>query len=320
MARIGYLMLRGGKWGDKQLIPKDWIATITSPFSSFKEIVAYRDQNYTDFGYGYLWWAWDTPNNTGPYEAAYTAQGYFGQYITVLPALDLVIAHKTNDKYERATINYFKILDQLIAANQRYPAQKKPLPKTIDQVDLHIKKQILNQYTGLYQLPFGQDKILKVFLENDTLKVLQLWSKRLEAISAISDSTFSTAVGTTLSFSGIASGESAHLIIAERGARFSAYRINPSEARLLKIYEGVYYNTDLQLSYKVILKNNMLHVANSAINETFPLSEISKDTFRAKQQTFKFIHSAKSKKVIGFTIETKTLDPQKFTRSKAANE
>ena len=46
-------------------------------------------------------------NNKGVYEGAYTAQGNFGQYITVLPALDLVIAHKTKAAYEKIYIKLF---------------------------------------------------------------------------------------------------------------------------------------------------------------------------------------------------------------------
>ncbi len=123
MARIGYLMLRNGRWKDKQITPKNWVTTITTSFTSTKEMKEFKSPYYKDgaymryFGYGYLWWVWDTPNNKGAYEGAYTAQGNFGQYITVLPALDLVIAHKTKAAYERYTSNYLTILTKLIAAN-----------------------------------------------------------------------------------------------------------------------------------------------------------------------------------------------------------
>ena len=36
------------------------------------------------------------PTAVGAYRGAYTARGPFGQFITVLPELDLVIAHKTD--------------------------------------------------------------------------------------------------------------------------------------------------------------------------------------------------------------------------------
>lgn len=123
MARIGYLMLRNGKWKDKQITPANWVHTITTPFTTTQEMATFKAPYYKDgaylryFGYGYLWWVWNAPADIGAYRGAYTAQGNFGQYITVLPALDLVIAHKTKAAYERNTSNYLTILTKLIAAN-----------------------------------------------------------------------------------------------------------------------------------------------------------------------------------------------------------
>jgi len=47
-------------------------------------------------GYGKLWWLFDDDAfcHGGPLEGAYTACGMYGQFITVVPKLDLVIAHK----------------------------------------------------------------------------------------------------------------------------------------------------------------------------------------------------------------------------------
>jgi len=120
MARIGYLMLRNGKWKDQQIIPSDWVKTTTSVVSTYKQ--ALKDKTaWFHFGYGYLWWVWDSPYNTGPYKGAYSATGAFGQFITILPKLDLVIAFKT--KYENGkqtpTDVYLRFLDKLIAAKAR---------------------------------------------------------------------------------------------------------------------------------------------------------------------------------------------------------
>ena len=117
MARLGYLMLRRGKWKDKQVLPANWVSTIILPVTTYKE----AEQNktaYFHFGYGYLWWVWDAPYNKGAYEGAYSATGAFGQFITVLPKLDLVIAHKTKYEYERQvpTEVYLKLLDKLVGA------------------------------------------------------------------------------------------------------------------------------------------------------------------------------------------------------------
>ncbi len=96
MARVGYLMLKNGKWEDKQIIPEDWIKKSTTKVS--------EPTDYGDMltGYSYMWWILEESKHRN-LEGAYTAAGAYGQYITVLPKLNMVIAHKTNDIYERST-------------------------------------------------------------------------------------------------------------------------------------------------------------------------------------------------------------------------
>lgn len=102
MARIGYLMLHEGNWNGKQVIPGEWAKQIVSVVTPLEEMnPPSRRDGY--FGYGYMWWIWDGPRAVGPFQGAYTARGAVGQWITVFPALDLVIAHKTNNIYERTT-------------------------------------------------------------------------------------------------------------------------------------------------------------------------------------------------------------------------
>ncbi|HSG47501.1 MAG TPA: serine hydrolase, partial [Longimicrobiales bacterium] len=100
MARIGLLMLHEGNWNGRQVISRDWARRIVSVVTPLEEMnpVGRRD-GY--FGYGYMSWVWDGPRAVGPFEGAYTGRGAIGQWITVLPALDLVIAHKTNSVYGR---------------------------------------------------------------------------------------------------------------------------------------------------------------------------------------------------------------------------
>lgn len=102
MARIGYLMLRNGSWNGRQVISEDWARRITSVVTPLEEMNPLRRREGY-FGYGYMWWVWDGPRAVGPFEGAYTARGAVGQWITVFPALDLVIAHKTNNVYRRTT-------------------------------------------------------------------------------------------------------------------------------------------------------------------------------------------------------------------------
>lgn len=118
MARIGYMMLQHGKWKNVQVIPEQWLNLITTPVTSNAEASEFQT-NYFDFSYGYLWWIWGPDYPKSIYRGGYTATGAFGQFITVIPSLDLVVAHKTNyDDYQRSTSTelYLRILDKLISA------------------------------------------------------------------------------------------------------------------------------------------------------------------------------------------------------------
>lgn len=104
MARLGLLMLADGKWKDREVMPKGRRERVTTLVTHFNELHpmdlgAYETQ-IGRWGYGTLWWVWDAPawpnSLTGPYQGAFTAIGTGGQYITVLPATDLVLAHKVD--------------------------------------------------------------------------------------------------------------------------------------------------------------------------------------------------------------------------------
>jgi CubicO group peptidase (beta-lactamase class C family) len=117
MARVGYLMLREGNWNGEQVISKEWAKRIISIVTPVEKMNPARMRD-NDFGYGYMWWIWDGPNAQGPFKGAYTGRGAMGQYITVLPALDMVIAHKTKAEYRRRTswAEFEGIIERILAA------------------------------------------------------------------------------------------------------------------------------------------------------------------------------------------------------------
>ena len=118
MARLGYLMLRQGRWNGRQVIPADWVKRSTSLVTPANE-VARTSPFIPGLGYGYLWWILDAPKYNGTaLERAYTASGAFGQYITVVPRLNMVVAHKTAVPPPRNVTNeaYFgTILPEVVA-------------------------------------------------------------------------------------------------------------------------------------------------------------------------------------------------------------
>lgn len=102
MARIGYLMLRKGKWNGKEVISEDWIKKTTTPFSTFKEV---NPSGSGYFSYGYMWWIFDSSyyKSRPALEGAYMARGAGGQFICIIPKLDTVIAWKTDTTNDKST-------------------------------------------------------------------------------------------------------------------------------------------------------------------------------------------------------------------------
>jgi len=90
MARIGLLLLNKGNWEGTQIVPKNWIDTITS-----KKITVSID--YGGGSYGYMWWVHndgymvdfaDVSND------AFSAQGHWSQLILIIPSRNIVIVHR----------------------------------------------------------------------------------------------------------------------------------------------------------------------------------------------------------------------------------
>ena len=103
MARLGYLMLREGKWNDRQVIPAAWVRESTSPIVTSGQMnpPSVRENR---LGYGYLWWLLEEPAGS-ILTGSYSARGAFGQYILVVPKLDMVIAHKRALRQGRENTN-----------------------------------------------------------------------------------------------------------------------------------------------------------------------------------------------------------------------
>ena len=81
MLKIGQLYLNGGQWGDNTVLPQQWI-----------------DQSFADYGdlqnignaYGYLWWH-HTYEVGDEVVQSFEARGNGGQYIFVMPSLDMTV-------------------------------------------------------------------------------------------------------------------------------------------------------------------------------------------------------------------------------------
>jgi CubicO group peptidase (beta-lactamase class C family) len=94
MARFGLLMLRKGQWNGKQIIPEDWVEESTQAYSDARL--------YGSDAYGYMWWV---AENGHPHKhmpgvnlkaGTYSARGYGGHYIFVIPDRNMVVVHRVD--------------------------------------------------------------------------------------------------------------------------------------------------------------------------------------------------------------------------------
>ncbi|HEU0300289.1 MAG TPA: serine hydrolase [Longimicrobium sp.] len=89
--KLGQLYLNGGTWQGRRVLSEDWIRRSTADRYSMGS----RSR------YGYLWWLIDYPH-AGRTVRAYYASGNGGQFVMVVPELDLVIAVYGGNYNERA--------------------------------------------------------------------------------------------------------------------------------------------------------------------------------------------------------------------------
>ncbi len=106
MVAFGELYLNRGRNGDTQIVPEKWIE------DSF---VRRGHSDYSGESYGYGWWIRDLAG-----EQAFYAWGFGGQYIFVVPRLQLVIvttsSSATGDERRGHRRTVFDIVEQLIIA------------------------------------------------------------------------------------------------------------------------------------------------------------------------------------------------------------
>jgi CubicO group peptidase (beta-lactamase class C family) len=84
LAKIGYLLLHKGLWEGEQIVSNEWVAEMTSP----KVEDTFPEDPAQNWGYGYQWWLIGGPSERA--SQVYAALGYGGQYLFIVPELDLI--------------------------------------------------------------------------------------------------------------------------------------------------------------------------------------------------------------------------------------
>ena len=111
MAKIGQLYLQGGVWNGDRIVSQEWVAESTGESI---QVPPSEDPlpGFVD-GYGYQWWRGTFANGD---TATYFAAGWGGQFIFVLPELDMVIVF-TGGHFEGGYQGFYGLInDHILAA------------------------------------------------------------------------------------------------------------------------------------------------------------------------------------------------------------
>ena len=103
LAKLGFLYLHEGSWDGKQIVPAEWVRQST------RWLV---DAGWHQAGYGFKWWVLSRPG-AGSY-AAYAAIGYGGQYLIVVPQLDLIAVFTAWNIYDQRSFDVRAALERVL--------------------------------------------------------------------------------------------------------------------------------------------------------------------------------------------------------------
>ncbi len=113
MARFGYLFLNDGVWENRRLLPEGWVAYSTTIAPAYYQ-TELPEKDRKDPAYGALWWLnRDVPekNLSRIYPDApadtFIAMGHWGQFIFVIPSLDMVVVYTGDNRDKTFSINTF---------------------------------------------------------------------------------------------------------------------------------------------------------------------------------------------------------------------
>jgi CubicO group peptidase (beta-lactamase class C family) len=113
LARIGQLLLDGGRWEGEQVVPADWVRESTT---KQMDTTSRRNQENASGEFGYQWWVTRADD-----EPAYVAWGGGGQLLEVVPSLSLVVVVASEIEYAQPSSTGFSanvltfLVDHVIA-------------------------------------------------------------------------------------------------------------------------------------------------------------------------------------------------------------
>jgi len=117
-ARLGYLWLNKGRWGNRQLVPERWMSQATSRFV--------QNNGESPVNYGYTFWIQDDWENVP--RDTFSSRGFKRNDCHVIPSLDLVVARLGNSNPSGAEGRDFTrtYMEKIVSAVQLSRSDSRP--------------------------------------------------------------------------------------------------------------------------------------------------------------------------------------------------
>jgi CubicO group peptidase (beta-lactamase class C family) len=115
MARIGLMMLRGGRWKDEQIIPAEFAATSPRPVPRNADLSVHTN-SLKEMGpnapkhYGLLWWNNADGTLANVPRDAFWSWGLYDSMIVVIPSLDIVVARAGKSWARKPGAEHYDVL------------------------------------------------------------------------------------------------------------------------------------------------------------------------------------------------------------------
>jgi len=178
MARIGLLYLRRGRWGGKQLLRADFVASVADTPKAVRGLPVVGQIGSKPLAsnhYGLLWWNNDDGALPNVPADAYWSWGLYDSFIVVIPSLDVVVA-RAGKSWKRGKLTDYqvlgKFLDPIVASITPAPAKAKapsarpagpyPPSKLITHITWAPKSSIIRKASGSDNWPctWGDDNAI----------------------------------------------------------------------------------------------------------------------------------------------------------------
>jgi CubicO group peptidase (beta-lactamase class C family) len=155
MAKIGYMMLKKGKWNGNQIVSEEWVNESTKAHVKKNGKVTMGSE------YGYQWHHGKLRIGNQNIESFF-AQGLGGQYIFILPSIDMVVVCTFQHPESTGYLDANLVLTKYIIPSV--------LPPYGSQNLIEINSDFIEKYVGNYELKL-YDEQFKVGEQNGKLYI-----------------------------------------------------------------------------------------------------------------------------------------------------